>query len=167
MTPDLNIRAAGRKLGLIRGGFAILLVGCAVLGYGAYDYQQQSDALQGATTVNATVTETGIEQLPQRRGTPDYRPTVTYEYRYGGTSYTSHNVYPGSAGPRYETRSDAESKLEAYENGSVVTAYLDPDAPRESYLTHQRTDAPLKLIGMGGLFVVVGFGSALKSFLRG
>ncbi|WP_256300717.1 DUF3592 domain-containing protein [Haloarchaeobius salinus] len=167
MTPDLSITAAGRKLGLVRGGFAILLVGCAVLGYGAYDYQQQSDALQGATTVNATVTETGIEQLPQRRGSPDYRPTVTYEYRYEGTSYTSHNVYPGSAGPRFETRSDAEAELGAYENGSVVTAYVQPDAPGESYLAQQRTDAPLKLVGMGGLFVLVGLGSVLKSFLGG
>jgi len=167
MTPDLDISVAGRKLGLLRGGFVTLLVGCAVLGFGAYDYQRQSDALEGATTVNATVTETGIERVPQRRGTPDYRPTVTYEYRYEGASYTSHNVYPGSLGPTFERRSAAEAKFEAYGNGTVVTAFVDPDAPGESYLSQQRTNAPVKLVGMGGLFVLVGVGSVLKSFLGG
>ncbi|WP_440991643.1 DUF3592 domain-containing protein [Haloarchaeobius baliensis] len=167
MTPELDISAAGRKLGLLRGGFVTLLVGCAVLGYGAYDYQRQSDVLQDATTVNATVTETAIERVPQRRGTPDYRPRVTYEYRYEGASYTAHNVYPGSVGPTFERRSAAETELETFENGSVVTAYVDPDAPGQSYLSRQRPNAPLKLVGMGGLFALVGAGSVLKSFVGG
>jgi hypothetical protein len=167
MTPDSDISMVGRTLELIRGGLVILLIGCAVLGYGAYDYQRQSDALQGATTVNATVTETGIERVSQRRGTTDYRPMVTFDYRYDGSTYTSSNVYPGSVGPTFETRSDAEARLEEYEPDATVTAYVLPDAPGRAYLAPKRTDAPLKLMGMGGLFTVVGLGSILRSSLGG
>ncbi|MFD1647592.1 DUF3592 domain-containing protein [Haloarchaeobius litoreus] len=167
MTPKLDISVPGRTPGPLRGGLLVVLVGCLLVGYGAYDYHQQSEAMRDAVEVNATVVETGVADVPQRRGRTDYRPTATYEYRYGGETYTSHNVYPGSTGPTFGTRDAAESELARYEVNGSATAYVDPGSPGEAFLTAQRTNTPLKFVGIGGFMSLVGLGSSLRSFLGG
>ncbi|MFC4408343.1 hypothetical protein [Haloarchaeobius iranensis] len=86
----------------------------------------------------------------------------------GATSwYTSSNVSPGSVGSTVETGDDAEARLGKYETDTVVTAYVLPEEPGRAYLEPKRTGAPLPLMGMGGLFTVVGLGSLLRSSLGG
>ncbi|MFO8100058.1 MAG: DUF3592 domain-containing protein [Salinibacter sp.] len=148
---------SGRKVLLI------LVVGVAVMGYGGYDYARQSSAIATAVEVTATITDMGVETVPQRRGGPDYRPEVAFEYQYRGTRYTGTNLYPANTESNYDTESAARSAIETYEEGETRTAYVDPDAPSEGFLTDRRSTAPLKLIGVGALFVVLGIGAYVKS----
>jgi hypothetical protein len=134
----------------------MLLAGLALLGYGGYDYVQQSEALSDTETVDATVLETSIEEIQQRRGRVDYEPTVTFEYSYGGETHTSSQLYPATIAPDYDTRSTAESQLDGYESGATVTAYVDPDSPGSAFLLDERSGATLKFAGIGALLAIVG-----------
>lgn len=140
----------------------MLVVGLAITGFGTYDYLNQSEAMSDAVAVDATVTGTEVDSVSQRRGGPDYRPVVTYEYTYDGASYTSRNRYPATFEPDYETRSAAEAELQGYERGEPVTAYVNPDAPSEAFLVKETSSGPLKLAGIGGVIVVVGGVSILR-----
>ncbi|MFC6835997.1 DUF3592 domain-containing protein [Halomarina ordinaria] len=162
MSPDFSISIGGRELDPVRGGALALVVGLLVTGVGAYDYTQQSDAVANAVEVDATVTETGTESVSQRRGGPEYRPTVSFDYRYEGTAYTSDDVFPSAVTSTYDTRSAAESALQGYETGDTVTAYVDPDSPSEAFLTDRRSNGPLKFVAIGGLFVLVGGASVVR-----
>lgn len=151
--------------GGLSGRRALLLigVGVAIMCYGAYDYVQQSNAIATAVEVTATITETGVERISQRRGGTDYRPEVRFEYQYRGTGYTGTNLYPANTESNYDTESAARSAIEAYEEGEPHTAYVDPDAPSEGFLTDRQSTAPLKVIGIGALFVVLSVGAYVKS----
>lgn len=165
MSPDFSISIGGRELDPVRGGALALVVGLLVTGFGAYDYTQQSDAVANAVEVDATLTETGTESVSQRRGGPEYRPTVSFDYRYEGTAHTSDDVFPSAVTSTYDTRSAAESALQGYETGDTVTAYVDPDSPGEAFLTDRRSNGPLKFVAIGGLFVLVGGASIVRGLV--
>ncbi|MFC4448310.1 DUF3592 domain-containing protein [Halorussus aquaticus] len=162
MSPDTNITLGGKELDPVRGGLLMIVVGIAVAGFGVYDYTQQSDAISNAVTVNATITETSVESVPQRRGGPDYRPEVTFDYRYEGNSYTSSNLYPTSFSSNYDTESAAQSAIEGYEAGDTVTAYVNPDSPGSAFLKQKKSNGPLKIAAIGGLLVLIGGVSVLR-----
>lgn len=135
-------------------GIAIaLLVGLGTMGYGAYDYTQQTSALESATTVNATVVSTGVETNQQRRGT-SYSPRATFDYSYEGTNYTATNVYPGSIPRTFDREETARAQLEGYERGATVTAYVPREDPGDAFLRHESSDTPFFVIGFGALFVL-------------
>ena len=161
MSPNISIGGDGFSSG--RKVLLILVAGVAVMGYGGYDYVQQSDAIATAVEVKATITETGVESAPQRRGGMDYRPEVVFEYQYRGTSYTGTNLYPANTESTYDTESAARASIERYEEGETRTAYVDPDAPGEGVLTDRQSAAPLKLVGIGTLLVVLSVGAYVKS----
>lgn len=140
----------------------ILVVGLAMGGYGAYDYQQQAGKIDNAITVNATVTDTDVRTVSQRRGRVDYEPQVTFEYRYRGDSYTGNDIHPASVSRDYDTRSEAESVLTAYDVNSTVTAYVPPNAPGDAFLEAEKSNEPLKFAGIGALCVLVAGGSLLR-----
>ena len=50
---DTGISVDGPKT--LKGALALLLIGLAVTGYGAYDYTQQSDAVADAVEVGAAI----------------------------------------------------------------------------------------------------------------
>ncbi len=161
MSPNISIGGDARSSG--RKALLVLIVGVAVMGYGGYDYVQQSNAIATAVEVQATITEAGVERVPQRRGGTDYRPEVAFEYQYRGTRYTGTNLYPAHTESGYDTESAARSAVETYEEGERRTAYVDPEAPSEGFLTDRQSTAPLKLVGVGALFVVLGVGAYVKS----
>lgn len=130
-----------------------LVVGFGAMGYGAYGYVEQSSALDSAVEVDATVSDTAIEQRSGRRDT-DYSPVVTFEYTYEGETYTSSNVYPGPLGREFDAREAAREKLDEYEPGDTVTAYVPADSPGNAFLERERSNQPFFLIGFGALFVV-------------
>jgi hypothetical protein len=156
----ISVRVGGREIDPIRGGLLALLLGLAVTGYGAYDYQQQQQALEDAVTVDATVVETGVET---RSGSSspgaEYEPTVTFEYRYDGENYTSHSVFPSATTPNYDTRSAAVSVLDGYEAGDTATAYVDPDTPGEAFLLDKRSRGPVIAVAIGGVVALLGVSS--------
>jgi len=154
VSPKLSLR--GTDLSPALGGILMLVIGLALTGYGAYDYVQQSEALDDTETVDAAITDTGIEEIQQRRGRVDYEPTVTFEYSYGGETHTSSQLYPAAIAPDYDTRSAAESQLAEYQTGETVTAYVDPDSPGSAFLRAERSGATLKFAGIGALLAIVG-----------
>lgn len=133
----------------------ILVTGIAMTGYGAYDYTQQSDALADAVTVSATVTDTSVETVHQRRDI-DYRPVITYNYTVDGTQYQSNDYSPSMSTVTFDSESNAQDIAGNYTVGETVTAYVDPDTPSDAFLDHERSDDPLTFLGIGGVTVVVG-----------
>ena len=138
----------------------MFLVGLATIGYGGYSYVEQSSALDSAVEVDATISSTSVETLDAGRGI-EYSPRATFDYTYEGEAYTATNVYPGRLSPEFGTREKAMSKLEGYESGDTVTAYVPSDSPGEAFLKHESNDKPLFVMGFGVLFVL----TSLYSFL--
>lgn len=132
---------------------AALLLSLGAVGYGGYDYIQQSNAVEDAVTAETTVTDTDIS-VSSGRGVI-YRVTVEHTYQYRGTEYTSEQIFPGSIGPMYTARSDAEAVLASYEPNTTTTAYVDPGSPGRAFLEHQTTRGPFRLAGFGGLVAVL------------
>lgn len=132
----------------------ILVVGLVLVGYGAYNYQQQSTALQDTVEVNATVTGTDLT-TDIRRGNRDFAPEVTFEYRYQNTSYTSDNLYPAGSGSNYDSESNARDVLAEYPEGATVTAYVNPSSPGRAFLVDEQSNKPLTFAVLGVLTVFV------------
>lgn len=139
-----------------------LLVGLGAMGYGAYDYTQQTSALESSTTVDATIVSTGVETNHQRRGT-SYSPQATFDYSYEGTNYTASNVYPGNIPRTFDREETARAQLEGYDEGATVTAYVPRDDPGDAFLRHESSTTPFFVIGFGALFVLGTVYSALQS----
>lgn len=136
-----------------RATVVLLLIGSALVGYGGYDYAQQSAAVDDAVAVEATVIETDIERTGGRGASYDAR--VEYTYRYDGTEYASDELFPGSISPTYDSRADAESVIDPYEVNETVTAYVDPASPGEAFLERQTTTGPFLFVGLGCLVVLL------------
>jgi hypothetical protein len=158
---DTGISVDGPKT--LTGALALLLIGLAVTGYGAYDYTQQSNAVDDAVAVDAAITDVGVESTStgSSPGT-DYRPTVRFTYEYDGTEYASTNVFPSSITPNYDTESAAREVVAAYAVGESTTAYVDPADPDGGFLKTETSNAPLVVVGVGLLFVFVGGRSAIR-----
>jgi hypothetical protein len=131
-----------------------LLLGLGAVGYGGYDYAQQSSAVENAVAVDSTVVDTEIGESGGRRGLV-YRVSVEHTYRYEGTEYTSEQVFPGRISPMFTTRSDAEDAIESFEPNATATAYVDPDSPGRAFLEREATLAPFRWVGLGGLVAVL------------
>jgi molybdopterin-binding protein len=141
------------KPGLALSG-TVLAIGLVVLGVGAYSFVTDSASLENRVEVTATVTDTGVDQVEGSRGRDAYVATVTFQYQYEGSSYSSDKIYPGESQPRYSDRATAEGNLPAVTAGDTVTAFVNPDAPSEAYLKETRS-------GQATVALVTGFCIAL------
>lgn len=147
------------------GAVAFLLVGLAITGYGAYDYTQQSDALDAAVEVDATVTEVDVEsQSTSSTSGVDYEPRVRFTYTYDGETYEGTRLFPASTTPEYDTESAARDAVSEYDAGESVTAYVVPDDPDGAFLRAQRSNAPLTLAGIGGVLSLLGGALTVKRY---
>jgi len=141
----------------------MLVLSIAITGFGVYDYTQQSDAVANAVEVDATITDTGVDTVSTRRGGADYKPTVSFEYRFEGTEYSSNSLYPAAVEPDHGTQADAEAELEGYAVGDTVTAYVDPDTPGSAFLKNEESSSPLKFAAIGGIVFLLSVKSILGS----
>jgi len=153
----IDVPGSSSRLGIA----VVLLVGVATMGYGAYSYVEQTSALGDAEQVEATIVETGVETVDQRRGTA-YAPAATFNYTYGGESYSSSNVYPGPLPRELNSRQAARDVVAEYERGETVTAYVPAERPKKAYLLKESSDKPLLVIGFGVLFLLGGAVSAVR-----
>ncbi len=153
----------------LRGAAILLVVSLGVTGYGAYDYVQQSSAVENAVEVDATVTEVSVETESTGTGSTQvkYEPSVAFTYEYQGDSYTAKKVFPASISPEYDRRSKAESVVSEYEEGDVVTAYVTPADPSDAFLKRQVSNAPLLAAGIGAVLSIFGAVSVLKQYPNG
>lgn len=101
----MQVTVRGTELTLTPLLVVVFVLGVAVAGYGAYDYVQQTQAVDDAVAVDTTVVETSVRESSGRR--VYYRVSVTHTYEYEGTEYTSTRVFPGETSPTYFVRSDA------------------------------------------------------------
>ncbi|TKX43183.1 MULTISPECIES: DUF3592 domain-containing protein [unclassified Halorubrum] len=151
----------------LKGALLLLAVGLAVTGYGAYDYTQQSDAVDDAVAVDAAITDVGVESTSTGSSPgADYRPTVRFTYEYEGTEYASANVYPSAITSNYDTESAAREVVAAYAVNESTTAYVDPADPDGAFLKAQTSNAPLFAAALG-LLLALGGGVSAVGRIRG
>lgn len=163
MSDGFYIEVGDRELGMLPGGILVLVVGLAVAGYGAYDYSQQSAAIENSVEVDATITGTNVDSI-RTSGTTQFDPDVRFEYSYQGESYTSDNLYPASASENYDTKSGAQSAIQEYEQGETVTAYVNPDSPGDAFLKNEKSTSPLWFAALGVAFIFGGCYALFKAF---
>lgn len=162
MTDDSGLSVSGPQS--YRAAAIMLVVGLGIAGYGAYDYVQQSQAVSDAVEVDAEVVSTSVESVSVSSSPgADYKPTVEFTYEYEGTSYTSTNVFPAEISQTYDTESAARDVVGEYEQGTTVTAYVDPGDPNGAFLKNSPSNTPLIFVGIGLVFAVVGGRSVLGS----
>ena len=147
----------------LKGALVVLLIGLAVTGYGAYDYTQQSSAIDDAVAVDATVTDLGVESTSAGSDAAvNYRPTVRFTYEYEGTEYASAKLFPSAIASTYDTESAAREVVAEYAVDEPTTAYVDPADPDGGFLKTRTSNGPLFAAVLGLFFVLVGAGSAAK-----
>ncbi|WP_434523161.1 DUF3592 domain-containing protein [Halorubrum sp. AS12] len=146
----MEFTVRGTPIRVTKGTIIIVLVCLAGITFGGYDYVQQSEAVDDAVTVEATIEEASVSQS-ESRGSSDYYVQIEFTYQFQGTQYTGDQLFPGSISQSYDTRSDAQSAIEPYEAGETVTAYVDPDNPSEGFLERQTVTSPFEFIAIGGL----------------
>ena len=163
MSDDSGLSVSGPDT--LRGALVLFLIGVLAIGYGGYDYAQQSGALTESVEVDAELTEKGVETTSGGSSSGvDHRPTVRFTYQYDGNSHTSTNVFPANIEPTYDTESRAESVLSGYETGETVTAYVPADDPDDAYLKHEASNTPLVVAALGALFALFGGISAWRRY---
>lgn len=140
-------------------------ISLAMLGYGYTQYQGQSESINNAVKINATVAETDIRTDSSRRGGPDYQAEISFDYRYDDSNYSSNFIYPLDDDKEFETESEAQEYLETYSNGRNVEAFVNPDEPGKAFLNAERSDQPLLLILIGGLMSLLGGYKVLKTVI--
>ena len=150
----MRITVRGTTLRLSRLGAVAVVVSLLFVGYAGYDYSEQTRVVEEAEPVDATVLEVDIEESNSRRGI-SYDPRVEYEYRYGGTTYTGDDVFPGSIKMNYNTESEAREVIASYEQGKTTTAYVDPENPENAFLEDTTTNAPIELAGFSALIAAL------------
>jgi len=162
MPTEMKLPVGITTLHLSRRSVLLLLLAVGLIGYGGYDYIQQSRAVNDAVAVRATVTDAHVDRLEGGRGI-DYRPEVEYTYRYQGETYTSEQVFPGIGRRTYSDRSKAQSVVASYEPGTTARAYVDPATPSDAFLIRERTPLPARAVALGcialGIVVLAGLGS--------
>jgi len=151
----MNISVRGTPVTVTAGTVIFTVIGLALVGYGGYDYVQQTQTVDDSVGVEATIVETSVTEVESGRSGIKYDTHTEFTYRYQGTEYRSDQIVPGSFDETYDTRREAESALEPYEDGDTVTAYVDPDAPGEGFLEHRTSQGPLQFMAIGGLLLLV------------
>jgi hypothetical protein len=151
----MEVPVGDTTLHLTRRRLLFVLVALAVVGYGGYDYVQQSRAVSEAVTVRATIEDAGVVQEDGGRGGIEYSPSVEYTYRYRGEQYTGDRLVPSVSTPRYDSRSAARAAIEPYDPGTTVTAYVTPGDPDGAFLEKRLTQWYLQLVAVGGVAVVL------------
>lgn len=142
---------------------SILFFGVAMLGYGAYSHTSQSEALDSTETVNATITSSSVEYLTGKGG--EYRPQATFNYTYEGETYSSSTIYPGGVTKTFLTEQKAQTEIEEYDPGAIVTVHVPTDTPGDAFLKTDTTDRPLYFLGAGALLSVVSIGLIVRERL--
>jgi hypothetical protein len=152
-------------------GQSLLLVFLAVglVGYGALDYVQSTNAVRESVETEATITEVGVETGSSRTGTGsnvEYEPVVVFTYTFDGESYTGDDLFPGTAPVRYETKSAARNAIAEYEPETTTTAYVDPDDPETAFLENRTSNRQFVFVGIGLLLSLFGGFFLVKNYRR-
>jgi hypothetical protein len=159
----MDVPIGNTTLHLTQKRALLLLLAFGLLGVGGYEYVQQSQAIDDAVAVEATVTDATIDRIESGRGATEYEPGISYTYRSEGRTYTNDDVFPGPSIRTYTDRTDAQAIVEQHEPGTTVRAYVLPSDPTTAFLIRARSPWPLQAIVAGSALLVVGVLAALGS----
>jgi Protein of unknown function (DUF3592) len=151
-----------------RRRYEIVAAGCLLLGialfFGWTSLQSafwQWQAHYEFVPVLATVQRSGIESFTAGAGSrgQTWRPTVTYQYAFGSTLHEHNRIF--YRGDGWSDRAAVEDWLVNYDEGTTVTAYVNPAVPLEAVLDNTVPDNGfllwlLPLVVAGGLAVAIG-----------
>ncbi|WP_247010729.1 DUF3592 domain-containing protein [Halorientalis litorea] len=150
----MEFTVRGTPVRLTKGTVIVVLVCLAGITYGGYDYVQQSEAVEDAVPVQATIQEASVSHS-ESRGASDYYVQVEFTYQFQGEEYTGDQLFPGSFSRSYDTRSDAQAAIESYDVGETVTGYVDPATPSEGFLERQAITSPFEFVALGGVVLLL------------
>lgn len=142
-----------------------MVIGLVMAGYGFTQYQGQSESINNAVNITATVTDTDVRIDSSRRGGIDYQAEITFNYSYEGNNYSSDFIYPLDDDREFNQESEAENFIGNYPVGERVEASVNPEKPGEAFLMAERSDQPLLFMIIGGLMVVMGGYKTTRSFM--
>jgi hypothetical protein len=146
----MEVSVRGTPVRLTKGTVLIALVCLAGMTYGGYDYVQQTEAVDDAVAVEATIQEASVYHS-ESRGDSNYHVQVEFTYQFRGREYTGDQLFPGSISKSYDTRSDAQAAIEPYETGETVSAYVDPADPGDGFLERQTITSPFVFVAIGAI----------------
>ncbi|MGQ3330469.1 DUF3592 domain-containing protein [Halorubrum sp. FL23] len=150
----MEFTVRGTPVRVTKGTVILVLVCLTGITFGGYDYVQQSEAVDDAVPVEATIEEASVTQSESRGGS-EYYVQIEFTYQFQGTQYTGDQLFPGSISQSYDTRSDAQSAIEQYEAGETVTAYVDSADPSGGFLERLTITSPFEFIALGGLGLLI------------
>lgn len=111
--------------------------------------------------VLATVLHSGVESSATGASTKgsSWRPVVTYQYAFGSSLHEQNRIF--FLGNGWSDRAAVEDWLANYDEGTTVTAYVNPADPPEAVLDITPPDNSfllflLPLFLVGGMAVVIG-----------
>ena len=151
-----------------RRRYEIVAAGCLLLGAALFfvwsslhSALRQWQAHYEFVPVLASVQQSGVESSTagaSSRG-QSWRPVVTYQYAFGSSLHEQNRIF--YMGNGWSDRAAVDDWLVNYQEGTTVTAYVNPVDPQESVLDNT---APgngfllflLPLIVAGGLAVIFG-----------
>jgi len=133
-----------------------LVGGITLMGYGFTQYRDQSQNLNNAVNVSATVTDTNIRTDSSRRGGTDYQAEISFEYSYEEQSYSSDFIYPLDDDKEFNQQSKAHQYIDSYPTGSNVEAFVNSESPETAFLNAERSNQPLILMIVGTLTALMG-----------
>lgn len=145
----MEFTVKGTPVEITAGTVVFVLIALSLIGYGGYDYIQQSAAIDDAVEVEATIIETSITEFESGRSGIEHEANVEFRYEYQGSQYTSDELFPGSFEATYDTQSEAASVLSSYDEQEIVTANVDPNNPSEGFLERQTSQGPFQFIAIG------------------
>lgn len=138
-------------------GIPFLLVGGAVLQYGARLSIGLYRRSREAREVEAEIVETTIEE----REDGDFEPTVRFRYEFDGQTYESTFVTEGQDPPS-GSREVVESYLSAFQEGETRTATLLTSMADQAVLERSTNTWPYVVAVvatlLGGAFTILGAG---------
>ena len=139
-----------------------VIVGLGAIGFGGFLYLEQTSAVDSTEKIEATIQSTAIERVDTRRGTDDFSPKATFNYTFRGENHISRSLYPGGVSHKFGTKEEAKAKIEDFEQGTTVTAYVPTDNPQKAFLLYETSKKPFFLMGFGGILFI----GSILSFLR-
>jgi|APHM01.1.fsa_nt_gi Protein of unknown function (DUF3592). len=154
----------------VKQSLLVLLVSVGVMGYGAVDYVQSTNAVRDSVETEAMITEVSVETVSSGTGssrTVNFEPVVVFTYSYQGETYTGDDVFPGSVVPNYGTESAARDVIAAYEPETTATVYVDPDNPETAFLKNQTSNRQFVFAGIGLVLTLLSALSAVRNYRRG
>ena len=151
-----------------RRRYELVLAGClflaAALFFGWASLQstfRQWQAYYEFVPVLATVLQSGVESSAAGASTKGvvWQPVVTYQYAFGSSLLEQNKI--SHRGNGWSDRAAVDDWLTHYEEGTTVTAYVNPADPKEAVMDNTAPDNSVLLILllfvlMGGLAVIIG-----------